>query len=383
MNKRFLTRSIFGTLVIFFVGVGIILIDIPDPQHRTRKNKKINVIRQIWALYYPNFGNPALDGDWVTWRYKAYKYSHSYIEPPINVPSLLFPQLGLYSCSDKAVIMQHFKMISDAGIDAVIVEWNGENGTFDNDLSQSFGFSNNVLNLMYEVAPQFDLKIGVQLPAYEKRTNDTIYTDIEYYLNTFGSSQSVLKIDGKPVIIIYDPHEVKSLWCTLESVRNSGKDVYFVATFSEKYHIAYASEDGFNAIFTYFASEGHTWSSNVTNWKQQKAEAKERNLHFIPAVAPGYNDKKAIVWPTNNIRSRESGKYYDKMWNSALNISPKIIAINSFNHWIHGTEIESALSKIGFEFTDESWAGEDASSNYYLQRTKYWSDVFKGFTPRS
>lgn len=43
--------------------------------------------------------------------------------PPLDIGSSFYPFLGPYSSRDPAVIEQHMKWMSSAGIDVVIVSW--------------------------------------------------------------------------------------------------------------------------------------------------------------------------------------------------------------------------------------------------------------------
>jgi hypothetical protein len=60
----------------------------PDPSYK------------VAAFYYPWYGNPATDGEWIHWTQEGYL-------PPKDIASDYFPALGAYSSNDPAVVAQH------------------------------------------------------------------------------------------------------------------------------------------------------------------------------------------------------------------------------------------------------------------------------------
>ena len=50
--------------------------------------------------------------------------------------------------------------------------------------------------------------------------------------------------------------------------------------------------EGYDGLFTYFASNAHSYGSNASNWKNMNDFAASNGLLLIPAVSPGYDDLK-------------------------------------------------------------------------------------------
>ena len=98
--------------------------------------------------------------------------------------------------------------------------------------------------------------------------------------------------------------------------------------------------------------------------------SKTNNKIFIPSMGPGYNDEKVRPWNKVNLKKREGGIYYDKMFKSALETQPDILSITSFNEWHEGTQIEPAIYKKHNNFNYDDY--EPREPDYYLKRTKYW-----------
>jgi glycoprotein endo-alpha-1,2-mannosidase len=77
------------------------------------------------------------------------------------------------------------------------------------------------------------------------------------------------------------------------------------------------------------------------------AEASSLGLLLVPSVGPGYDDSKIRPWNAASVREREGGRYYEKMWRAALAMqpTPRIVSVTSYNEWGEGTQIEGAVAR--------------------------------------
>jgi glycoprotein endo-alpha-1,2-mannosidase len=88
---------------------------------------------------------------------------------------------------------------------------------------------------------------------------------------------------------------------------------------------------GLDGFYTYFASDKFTAASSWSNWPKFAEFAEKHDLLFIPSVGPGYHDERIRPWNSENTKSRDNGKYYDRAWESALAAKPYIVSITSYN----------------------------------------------------
>lgn len=336
------------------------------------KPKKIANVKPLntWILYYATFGNPSIDKKFIGWRYKKNKYWDDWYEPPVSAPLGLFPQRGLYSTHDKLIIEDQFKEMSEAGINGVIVQWIGFNKTTDNN-NEDVDFVPNTIKLMLESSERYNIKIGVLLQSYERRTNTSIYNSLEYILTNLSSHPQYLKYEGRPVIFIYDPHDVEDLfWSILKTRENYNP--FYIGTFSNSYQVGEAVETAIDGLYTFF-SANFSESSRFSNWKRFSNELKDRDLVFIPGVCPGADESRLdIGWGSKAQKcSRNNGEEYKKMWQAAIKTAhdSNIIVINSYNGFIDGTNIEPSIELYGRESTAESWSSKK-DPQLYLQITK-------------
>ena len=104
-------------------------------------------------------------------------------------------------------------------------------------------------------------------------------------------------------------------------------------------------DSGFDAAYTYFASDGFTYGSTISNWPTMARFAATHHLLFVPSVGPGYDDSKIRPWNKRNSKARMGGRYYEQMWSAAMGAGATLVSITSYNEWGEGTQIEPALPK--------------------------------------
>jgi hypothetical protein len=71
------------------------------------------------------------------------------------------------------------------------------------------------------------------------------------------------------------------------------------------------------------------------------------------------------------------------MWRAAITARPDAVTITSYNEWHEGTQIEAAAprtryGRYRYACYDGAWGKNGpAAETAYLDRTAYWSDVFR------
>ena len=164
-------------------------------------------------------------------------------------------------------------------------------------------------------------------------------------------SQVVYAALKLPVLYVYDSYRIPVReWQQLlqpmraKSVRNTGRDVFAVGLWLEAHDGDQLYDGGFDA-YTYFASDGFTYGSTVSNWPAMARFAAAHHLLFIPSVGPGYDDSKIRPWNKRTTKQRMGARYYEHMWSAAIGAGATLVSITSYNEWGEGTQIEPALPK--------------------------------------
>ena len=231
------------------------------------------------------------------------------------------------------------------------------------------------VELAFRVAEETgDVKLAFHLEPYPGRTAFSVKEDVEYLIDIFGDSPALERSeDGRPVFYVYDsyhilPEDWRKVFDLLsQSPMYAG---YFIALWLNAGSGEEALRGGFHGTYTYFAANSFSYGSTLKNWPQMKRWSEEHNMSFIPSVAPGYDDTKIRPWNSANLKPREGGQYFKRMWEAATDAGSRVISITSYNEWGEGTQIESARADCGSVYKTY----EPMSPHYYIEETALWSD---------
>ncbi len=300
-----------------------------------------------FAFYYPWYGTPSVSGYWYHWN--------NVIHDPDNItdgmrdiPAADYPLLDVYDSNNETVISQHVQWAKQAGIGCFIVSWWGIND-----------FTDNASKHIRTVCERDNFNFTFY---YEQSTgiNQTL-GDLTYLLNTYGDSSSFYKIDGRPVIFVYQrardslergsyPSFDNGWRDVVQDLMGNGENPYVIMDFG-------GYEYGIASFVDYFASfvDGiHVYNdigvfsvspsvgSSVLQYIYHTAsdQAHLYNKTFIASVVPGFNN---IALGNGNdplVVDRQNGTTYSLFWQIAQASGPDGYAVTSFNEWHEGTEIE-------------------------------------------
>uniref|UniRef100_A0A158Q8Y1 Glycoprotein endo-alpha-1,2-mannosidase-like n=1 Tax=Elaeophora elaphi TaxID=1147741 RepID=A0A158Q8Y1_9BILA len=310
----------------------------------------------VQIFYYPWYGNPEFDyGRYYHWNHHfiphwdpniSKQYPTGFHVPPLDIGSSFYPFLGPYSSRNPAVIEQHMKWMSSAGIDVVIVSW------FPPTISDEQGHPwDDLIPVLLDVVAKYRMKLSFHMEPYKHRNSESLRTDIEYIIDNYGNHSALYRMKR--------PKSRKSLLVK-----------------SEDKHSLLAA--GFDGIYTYFTAKGFSYGSTPSVWPALSAFCRKNDLIFIPSVGPGYDDRRVRPWNSANYRDRMNGKYYADMFEMAHIAKANIITITSFNEWHEGTQIEPAIPFTDNK-TDFVYSAYDQGPEQYLHQTL--DLVKKYFTP--
>ena len=284
-----------------------------------------------------------------------------------------YPELGVYSSNDPAILEEHVRQIQVAGIDVLVHTWTGI-GKFE-DLATDALLA----------ACEGKIEVAFHYEPQPNRTAFNVRRDLEYIHERYGSHPAVYRPNGRLFFYIYDSYTTEPAeWRALmDSIRGSPIDSWMIGLYVWQDGGNYCDSGensiltaGFDGFYTYFAVDGFTDGSATSNWQNLDRWANENDLLFIPCVGPGYIDTRVRPWNGENTRSREEGAYYDRSFGAALDVSPQVIGITSFNEWHEGTQIETTVPKAIEGYTYEDFL--PLAPDHYLMQTREWADRFHG-----
>ena len=301
----------------------------------------------VGIFYYPWYATYASDGALLHWGEGA----HS---PPDEIGSDYYPQRGVYSSTDDAVVDAQMLDIAQTGVDTVITSWWGRGSFEDARLVQ-----------VARATAAHQLRLAVQLEPYGDRSPDTVSDDLTY-LQTFFGVTDVFVFDAEDFTApdwSRITHDAKGM----RIFATGGGPGMITGTFQ-----GWAAQAGFAGIYTYTALFPPNQFPKVCQ------QARAQNLLCVPSVAPGYKATRATG--DTRVVDRNNGGTYDAFWADALAAAPSAISITSYNEWHEGTQIEAAVphcSVLGFcssDYENAYGTSGGATSFSYLGRTKYWLD---------
>lgn len=341
------------------------------------KNNQLNT--KAFCFYYNWHGNPEHDGSYIHWAHDVMKKNAAdtttgFIPGGDNIASNFFPSLGTYSNNDTALTKKHMEMLSKAGIGNIVLTWWGKTSF----MAQS-------VRLIMDEAAVKGIKISFHIEPFGGRNAQTTREVMEYILNTYGSHPAFYRSPehgNKPFFFIYDSYLTTAQeWATLLqpggniSIRNSRYDAIMIGLWLNESAKDFIITSGFDGFYTYFASTGFTPGSTPANWNKMADWAVQNKKIFIPCVGPGYIDTRVRPWNGRNTKDRENGKYYDRMFASAIASGAPYIGITSFNEWHEGTQIEPAKPFRSASFNYLNYG--ERKPDYYLTRTNYWLKKYR------
>jgi hypothetical protein len=344
-------------------------------------DKKENLIL-LGAHYYLWYGKPAYPvlgmGEWRS----------GYTNHPL---------LGEYNSRDFEVVNKHFDWAREAGIDFFAMEWWNPNSWDDITLRDYFlpKLKNSEIKFCIHYDAYLALNLFRNSLSYDfntfyipgKTKGQKFLEDLEYLADNYFHHPQYLKINGKPVVIIYNTSAFRNvseyfekLKANMEKrniklfliadvicwagIKISLKNLPFLWENSPKETIkvflralrrlslkSYEKDFSLNRYFDGITGYNMyavnriepDFLKNVDKVYQKFYQyTLSNNLSFIPNVMPGYDDRKLKGF-NRPVLERKDGKFYKEFWEVAkkyLDPSLKMVLITTFNEWHEGTEIE-------------------------------------------
>lgn len=320
--------------------------------------------RLVLAVYYPWYGTP--DGPTGRWRH----WNHARVAMPqgrilgfhdprrqvapgrLDLGAPHYPEEGPYDSRDPQQIQRQLRAAAAAGLDGFAVSWWGRESE-----------EARVLALILREARDTKLVVA---PYYEtgelwRRGAAGVAADLLDLLERHGGEPAWLRVGGAPVVFLYAAHRLRpAAWdAVLGRLAREGRRLFLVAEVPRPEWLA--ARPGwlarFDALHVYtpvgFLARGHDLGETYGAFA---AIARQAERPFVPAVAPGFDDRPVRVPGT--VVPRANGETYALTWRAALATEPTWVLVSTWNEWHEGSEIEPSL-----EYGDR-----------YLQATRAWAE---------
>jgi hypothetical protein len=327
--------------------------------------------RLVLAVHYPWYGTPW--GPAGRWRH----WNHARLEMPaerilgfhdprravlpgrFDLGATHYPDGGPYDSRDPGRIRAQLRLARAAGLDGFLVSWWGRESEEALGLAALFrhaGDTGLVLAPYYETG---DLR---------RRGALGVAADLENLLDRHGHEPSWLRVAGVPVVFFYASHRLRPVaWdAVLSRLAGRGRRLFLVADVPSPEWLARRPDwlQRFDAVHVYtpvvFLARGRDLGLAYTTLATL---ARSAGRPFIPAVAPGFDDRQVRVPGT--VVDRAGGATYDRSWQAALSVHPPWILVSTWNEWHEGSEIEPSVEH----------------GRRYLDATREWAERFRRAAP--
>jgi glycoprotein endo-alpha-1,2-mannosidase len=327
---------------------------------------------QAAVFYYPWYRTLETDGYSDHWHTPRFP-------PPFDITSDYFPELGVYSVADPAVVAQHFAWLREAGVGVIISSWWGQ-----------WSLEDQAVPLLLELGEQYGIKVAFHIEPYQDRTAEKLLADIKYLYLRYGDH----------------PAFYRTIAASPWSTEGGSKGLFFVWAIGspnpdhppvgpdywrEAADAVHALPEGglviANALEGSWIDDGHfdgLYNYATLNLEEggfSWARGIPPDAWYVPSVIPGFSARR-IGYPEETYVPRLGGETYNEQWRQALDtgVEPAMVTITSFNEWHEGSQIEPAAEGAsngsGYTYADFRPLPPDG----YLTLTREWVDRFLTMT---
>jgi hypothetical protein len=327
----------------------------------------------VAAFYYPWYGNPEVDGEWIHWDQSAY-------QPPEAIGSDYYPELGAYSSNDPSVVAQHMAWLRRAGVGVIVVSWWGRGS-----------YEERPVPLILQMAERYGIQVTFHIEPYAGRTADRLAGDVEYLCDAYGGSPAFFRTAAasryspgarpKPMFFVWSiemqemdgPPVEASYWReAVDAIHALPESPLVIANTLRGDWIDGGHFDGlYNYITLHLDQEGgFGWSRSLPP-----------DSLYVPSVMPG-NSARRVGYPESTYVARLDGATYDDQWTAALGtgVEPALLTVTSFNEWHEGSVIEPPALGVedghGYTYADFGALPPDG----YLTLTRQWVDRYEAMS---
>ena len=298
---------------------------------------------RVGVYYYPWYGSDFHGG----------KYMRARLVPP------QYPTLGEYDDREVSVISQHLAWSRQAHISLWVASWWGPDRREDQTLLQ-------------RILPHPELG-DIRIALFYETTGrtrsfssfDLVGSDIAYMAEHYFNHPNYLKIEGKPVLIVYLTRVLSRngtlgevVGAMRASAAQAGQELYIIG--DEVFGQPPNSSNALgllDAVTNYdvygsMGAKGYAGQHAVDRYYRAQAQwralAHEAGAAFVPAATPGFNDKGVRGGHEATSRKLDSDAEYGSLFRAMLeqavahtdDATGNMLLITSWNEWHEDTQIE-------------------------------------------
>ena len=276
-----------------------------------------------------------------------------------NSPYLQDHPLNPYASNDMTALSRHIDQAKSAGIQGFIASWWGP----DNSIDRNF-------KTLLDAARDKDFRIAMNFETLSDqgpRDEATILGWLRYALSRYKDHPAFLKVNGKPVIVVWVSFTVPlEAWERVFSrLRSEGLEAVYIAHYPNA-EPGLEVLDVFDGLHLYNILAVVNRNEEVPDLLARAYEETGRAVHYYPLLAespsakiwtatvqPGYDDT-LLPGRQTPVLPRDNGALYQATWQAATASSPDWIFICTWNEWWEHTHVEPG-ELYGHQYLRLTW----------------------------
>lgn len=309
--------------------------------------------KRVFAHLLTWFQTQSYSNKWEMWQsnYKGSTHNPDHIldNGKRDIAALSYPLIGPYDSNDPDVIEYQLLTMKLAGIDGVIIDWDGR--------SINRYRHDGLMNVLPKVK-QFDMKLIICFEEWSgywpvsetdtrKQQIDKAIAELKWLHDTILTTNVYQQIDGKYPVFVF--RKIASHWFS------SGEWEY-IKKATDKLNIDYLFNDVYDESFHNVADGYYTWVSgfnedtnlndldhyhNQIHTYMSTLKTLPQNKTFVGSVVPGFNDTPVNGWGDGTrIAPRYNLKRYRASWDYIKKYNVDFVQIVTWNDWNEGSQIE-------------------------------------------
>jgi hypothetical protein len=319
---------------------------------------------KVYAHYMPWFQSPTTLGanNWgYHWKMNNRNPNVIGANGQRQIASHYYPLIGPYDSNDSDVIEYHMLLMKVSGVDGVIVDWYGKNGT-NGDINSLLTASNKIISKV----PNYGMKFAVDLEDRFAASVNDVKVNVDYAKQNYFTNPAYIRAgaDDKPLLPVFGParYQQPSQWTTILS--GAGEQPAMLPLWYESADIGTPAKGEYSWIY----QDANT--SNHLSHQQNFLATRSQTVGLAMGSAyPGFDDYYVEGGTGTNLNldiPSNNGQTLNSLLSMATQYATNIdmLQLNTFNDFGEGTMFEPTVEN-GFS---------------YLQRVQQYTGVPYGLS---
>jgi Glycosyl hydrolase family 99 len=338
---------------------------------------------KVYMHYMPWFDTPAVlgPGNWgYHWKMNNQNPNVVDASGKRQIASHYYPKIGPYQSSDPDVIEYHLLLMKLAGVDGVMIDWYGVEGT-NGDINRLLSNSNALVDRVDDVGLEF----GVVMEDRFSANIDQAKANVAYLRDNYFNKPGYIRLGAAedPLVGVFGPITFQQPTQWTQILAEAGEDVDFLTLWYESQDAGSNADGEYAWIYEDENRDNHI--SHQSNFYQFRSPS----LGFAGGVAyPGFDDFYVEGGVGDIIPfdiPHNGGQTLADVLNVVSQNTAKMdfVQLATFNDFGEGTMFEPTV-ETGFEylkqiqeFTGAPYGEDELQLVYrlFLARKKYAGDA--------